>query len=567
MRAPWILLLCAAPAALADAPAVPVVVERAHIARNQGGLVGAGVPDVLDRFGSALAPLGDLDGDGIVDLAVGAPFQDDGFPAGGGGVWVLFLRSDGSVRAHQEISEVAGGLGNALDTLDMFGDAVAALGDLDGDGFEDLAVGAPGDDDGAGAAGAVWILFLDANGSVRDQRKISNLGGGFSGALAAGDAFGSALAFLGDLDGDGFEELAVGAPGTDAGALNAGGVWILSLLDDGTVRDERRLDATTGSLAGAIDARDAFGESLAALGDLGGDGTVELAVGAVGDELSGQGFGSVFVLSLLADGTPVGQQPIAPGLGGMVGDGFAPGAFGVGLAALGDLDGDGVGDLAAGDSLNREGAPGPFTKGALWLLLLNADGTVREQRKLGALQGNLGFALPDDGYFGLAVAALGDLDGDGRIDVAVGAPQDPSGGSLAGAVHCLFLNHLATASVRNGGTNPLSLSSSLPALGTTWTVSVDLSTSGHAFAQLLAYETGLDVPLAGGQTLLVNVADAGGELLGFGLNGGPLALFQAPVPPDPALAGRCLSVQAIHALGVVPFALSNAADLVVGFAP
>ncbi len=565
MQAAALALLCLVPRSLADAPSIPVVVQRVQVARGQGGLTGSTTPDPLDRFGAALAPVGDLDGDGVLELAVGAPFQDDGFPAGGGGVWILFLQQDGLVRAHQEISEIRGGLGNVLDTLDMFGDALAALGDLNGDGVEDLAVGAPGDDDGGADAGALWILFLGADGTVQDRQKVSNLTGGFSGGLAAAERFGSALAFLGDLDGDGFGELAVGAPGRDAGGLDAGAVWILSLHGDGTVRSERRLDATAGVLVGAVDAGDALGEGLASLGDLDGDGTHELAVGAVGDELSGQGFGSVLVLSLASDGTAVGLQPITAGVGGMLGDGFALGAFGAGLACAGDVDGDGVLDLAVGDSLNREGALGASSKGALWILLLNPDATVREQQKFGALQGNLGAPPADNSLFGLAIASLGDLDGDGHGDLAAGAPQDPSGGTLAGAVHGLFLNHLASATARNAGANPASLSASAPVLGSAWSATVDLATSGHAFAQLLGYETPLQAGLAGGQTLLINVADPAGELLGFGLVGGPLAVFGAAVPPDPSMAGRCLSVQAIHALGAVPFALSNAVDLVVGF--
>ncbi len=560
-----LLLPCAVLPASADAPPVPVVVRSVQIARGHGGLVGLSAPDPLDRFGSALATVGDVNGDGVSDLAAGAPFQDDGVPAGGGGVWILFLDPGGSVVGHQEISEIRGGLGNVLDALDMFGGALAAIGDLNGDGIPDVAAGAPGDDEGAADSGAVWILFLKADGTLLDRRKIGELSGGFAGGLSAADRFGASLAWLGDLDGDGFGELAVGAPGTDVGGSNAGAVWILSLLPDGTVRREHRIDASAPGLSGAQDTGDAFGESLAALGDLDGNGTRELAVGAVGDELPGQGFGSVFVLFLRADATPASFTALAPGLAGFASDGFPTGAFGAGLACPGDVDGDGLDDLAAGDYLNREGALGATSQGAVWILLLAADGTVRAQQKFGALQGNLDHPLPDNAYFGFSVAAIGDLDGDGRGDLAVGAPQDPLGGALAGSVQILFLNHRASEAMRNAGTNPQSLSAVPPVLGAPWTATVNLATTGHAFAQVLGYESGLDVPLSGGQTLLVNVADPQGELLALPLLGGPLAQFQIPVPNDPALAGRCLSVQAIHALGVAPFALSNAVDLVIGF--
>lgn len=566
MKATWILALCAVSLpALADGSPDPQVIGSVQVGRNQGGLVGANTPDPLDRLGSALAPIGDLDGDGILDLAVGAPFQDDGFPAGGGGLWVLFLNTDGTVRAHQQISEVQGGLGAVLDTLDMFGDAVAGIGDLNGDGVEDLAVGAPGDDDGANDAGALWILFLNANGTIQDKQKLGNLSGGFTGGLAAGDQFGSSVASLGDLGNDGFLDLAVGAPGGDAGGINSGAVWIVTLLPDGTVRSERRIDGTSSGFAGAVDAGDVFGESVAALGDLNGDGTADLAVGAVGDELSGQGFGAVYVLFLNPDGSPSTYRALTFGVGGLVSDGFALGAFGAGLCSPGDADQDGIVDLAVGDYLNREGAGAVSSKGAVWILFLRADGSVRDQQKIGALQGNLGVVLPDNTHFGRALAGLGDLDGNGQRDLAVGAPQDPAGGTLAGAVHNLFLGTLASVSVRNAGTNPLSLSSNDPVLGTTWTATVDLTTTGHAFGQLLGYLTPLNVTLGSGQTLLINVADPSGEQLGQPLFGGPQAVFQIAVPNLPSMQGLCVTVQCVHALGATPFALSNALDLVVGY--
>src|SRR6185436_17334360 len=108
--------------------------------------------------------------------------------------------------------------------------AIANLGDLDGNGVIDLAVGAIGDDDGGAAMkGAVWVLFMNPDGSVLREQKISMTSGGFHGILGGGDIFGFALANLGDVDGDGVIELAVGCPKDDDGGVRKGAVWILFL--------------------------------------------------------------------------------------------------------------------------------------------------------------------------------------------------------------------------------------------------------------------------------------------------------------------------------------------------
>ncbi|MEQ1894196.1 MAG: PQQ-binding-like beta-propeller repeat protein [Planctomycetota bacterium] len=117
----------------------------------------------------------------------------------------------------------------------------------------------------------------------------------------------------------------------------------------------------------------------------------------------------------------------------------------------------------------------------------------------------------------------------------------------------------ATATVRNAFLNPVSLSSSLPILGSTWTATVDLTETGHTSAILVARTTPTAIPLGGGQAIL-----CGGTRLYSASAGGPEAVFTNAIPNDLALCGFTLCVQAAHLGGVVPFALSNALDLVVG---
>ncbi len=264
------------------------------ISDTAGGF--GGVLDNSDFFGSGLASLGDLDGDGITDLAVGAGSDDDG-GTNRGAVWILFLDSDGTVKAEQKISDTAGGFGGVLDNIDSFGQIASAnLGDLDGDGITDLAVSAVGDDDGGTDRGAVWILFLDTDGTVKAEQKISDTVGGFGGVLDNVDFFGSALASLGDLDGDGITDLAVGARNDDDGGTNRGAVWTLFLDTDVTVNAEQKISDTAGGFGGVLDNSDSFGISLARLDDLDGKGVTDLAVGASLDDDGGTDRGAVWIL-------------------------------------------------------------------------------------------------------------------------------------------------------------------------------------------------------------------------------------------------------------------------------
>lgn len=126
---------------------------------------------------------------------------------------------------------------------------------------------------------------------------------------------------------------------------------------------------------------------------------------------------------------------------------------------------------------------------------------------------------------------------------------------------------VASATLRNEGTNPESYTAqTLPVLGTTLTAYVDLAgTTGHTLAVLTGFTAPATWMMPAGQTVLVDVTAPGGELLGYPSAGGPTAVFGLAVPPDPVAAGWTIFTQAAHVGGIVPFALSNAQDLVLGF--
>jgi hypothetical protein len=226
---------------------------------------------------------------------VGA-IQDDDGANNAGAVWILFMKADGSVASNRKISDTRGGFEGDLDSDDHFGSAVAGIGDLDNDGIPDIAVGAEQDDDGGPDRGAVWVLFMNRDGTVKSDRKISQNKGDFKGNLNDGDRFGSAVTALEDLDRDGVLELAVGAEEEDAGGPNRGAVWILFMDDNGDVISETRIANSEIKSDGGLSDDDQFGSAVTAVGDLDADGVPDIAVGARKDDDGGTDTGALWIL-------------------------------------------------------------------------------------------------------------------------------------------------------------------------------------------------------------------------------------------------------------------------------
>ena len=311
-----------------------------------------------DGFGSALAVAGDRDGDGRTEFLVGAPQA-----AGGLGTVGLHSGVDGA-RLWSVSGTRSGG---------RFGAAVAALGDVDGDGVADLVVGAPVDDSGALLGGAVAVL------SGVDGATLWTVTGVF------GDQLGTAVAAAGDQDGDGTDDVLVGVPFADARAFNAGGARVYS------GRDGRVLAAMDGAEVGAQ-----LGFHVAVVGDVDGDGRADFALGAPGRDANGIDSGAVELRSS-RDGSLV--RTIA---------GPSPAASLFAAGAAGDHDRDGFADVLVGaalhDGLGSQRGLVRVVSGRDGRILLEAVGTQ------------------DLGWFGATVAPAGDVDGDGREDLLVGAP-------------------------------------------------------------------------------------------------------------------------------------------------
>lgn len=166
--------------------------ESVKISEGSGGFP-LGVLNDGDLLGGSVAFLGDVNGDGIGDLAASAHADDDG-GINSGAVWVLFMNEDGTLAGRHKISALEDSLAGRIAEYDVFGLGVEGLDDLDGDEVPDLVAGA--ENDGGAGRGAVWVLFLNADGSVKRAQKINETMGGFTGTLDDHDYFGNGIALL-----------------------------------------------------------------------------------------------------------------------------------------------------------------------------------------------------------------------------------------------------------------------------------------------------------------------------------------------------------------------------------
>jgi hypothetical protein len=360
------------------------------ITEGQGGFNGT-IPSP-ERIGKDVTNLGDLDGDGIEDI----------FTAGNHfGGYVLILNQNGTVKTQQKISLTEGNFSGSTPFADV---TVEGIGDLDGDLIPDLAI----DDFGGNSTGAVSILSLNHNGTVKSQQKISDTEGNFTGSLEVGDFFGWSIASIGDLDGDLVSDLAVGAIRDVEDDLNQkGSVWILFLNDDGTVKTSQKISETQGNFTGELNWMDEFGYSISGIGDLDGDGVKDIAVGAMRDDDEGTDKGAVWILFLNADGTVKSHQKISSTFGNFDGILENNNRFGRSVAEIGDIDLDGTTDLLVGGLGNY-----------MWLLFLEDDGTVKAHQRLGSSEGGLD-VFPNGGTLDPYVSGLSDLDENNSKDFVV----------------------------------------------------------------------------------------------------------------------------------------------------
>ncbi len=393
-----------------------------------------------DLFGSALA-VGDFDGDGNDDLAVGVPGEDIAGATDTGSIVVLYGADNGlSTRRNRGFSQGTPALEGTSQSHDYFG-AALATGDFDGDGYGDLAVGAPGDrETGVARAGSVTVLYGSGTGlGTARSLLITQDVDGVEEVAEVGDGFGWSLE-AGDFDGDGHDELAVGVPGESVlGRAAAGAVQVFAGSAVGlTIPGNTLVTEATPGVAGQPEADDRFGTALAA-GDFDGDAHDDLAIGVPGES---KGRKTATGVVQVIRGGPLGldgstSKRLTQSSKGVAGKPEPGDELGYSVV-VGDFNGFDRDDLAVG--VPGEGFGSSNGAGVVHVFFGATTGVRTDNSQTwrpGA--GGMAGATESNAGVGRAVAA-GDINGDGLDDLVIAAPGRSVGSRAAAGSFLVLLS-------------------------------------------------------------------------------------------------------------------------------
>jgi len=351
-----------------------------------------------DEFGTSVACAGDVNGDGYDDVIVGAPDSDDA-GSDAGEVYVYYGSSSG-------LSNTPSWSDQGEAAFDYFGYSVGSAGDVNGDSYDDVIIGAIENDDAGNNAGKVYVYHGSSSG-------LSNLPPDWSAnGEAANDTFGDSVASAGDINGDGFYDVIVSAPNNDDAGSNAGEIYVYCGSSTG-------LSSSPNWSSQGETAYDFFGNSVSTAGDVNCDGYDDLIVSATGNDEAGSSAGKVYLY--LGSQFGLCSTPNWSTLGSTASDNF-----GTSVSNTGDIDGDGYDDFIVSAPLNDEYG---INSGKIYVYQYNDELTFNLIERWS----DVGEVAQD--WFGCSVSNAGDVNGDGYDDVIVGAYINDDGGEKAGKAY------------------------------------------------------------------------------------------------------------------------------------